>query len=103
MAGGADIISMTQYPEPVLAAELNMGFGNLAFITDSDTGHDGSEPVTAEAVFARIKDAQGSILSVLEATIASIGDNYVPRQLMNPTAVERIMALPVARQAVSAL
>lgn len=103
VAGGADIISMTQYPEPVLAAELNMGFGNLAFVTDSDTGHDGSEPVTAEAVFARIKDAQASILSVLEATIASIGDNYVPRQLMNPTAVERIMALPVARQAVSAL
>lgn len=102
-AGGADIISMTQYPEPVLAAELNMGFGNLAFVTDSDTGHDGSEPVTAEAVFARIKNAQGSILAVLEATIASIGDHYVPRQLMNRTAVERIMAQPVANKAVSAL
>ncbi|BAS11201.1 S-methyl-5'-thioadenosine phosphorylase [Arthrobacter sp. Hiyo4] len=47
VTGGADIISMTQYPEPVLAAELNMGFANLAFITDSDTGHDGSDPVTA--------------------------------------------------------
>jgi hypothetical protein len=42
VAAGADIISMTQYAEPVLAAELNMGFANLAYITDSDTGHDGT-------------------------------------------------------------
>ena len=76
VSGGADIISMTQYPEPVLAAELNMGFANLAFVTDSDTGHDGSEPVTAEAVFARIKHAQPNILAVLEATVAAIGESY---------------------------
>ena len=30
VSGGADIISMAQYPETVLAAELNMGFANLA-------------------------------------------------------------------------
>ncbi len=95
VSGGADIISMTQYPEPVLAAELNMGFANLAFVTDSDTGHDGSEPVTAEAVFARIKHAQPTILTVLEATIAAIGDSYAPRLLMDPAAVTAIMALPV--------
>ena len=69
---------MTQYPEPVLAAELNMGFANLAYITDSDTGHDGSEPVTAEAVFARLKNAQPHILAVLEATVAAIGDGLRP-------------------------
>ncbi|RNL52762.1 S-methyl-5'-thioinosine phosphorylase [Arthrobacter oryzae] len=96
VSGGADIISMTQYPEPVLAAELNMGFANLAFVTDSDTGHDGSEPVTAEAVFARIKHAQPNILAVLEATIAAIGDDYAPRPLMDPAAVTGIMALPVS-------
>ena len=76
VTGGADIISMTQYPEPVLAAELNMGFANLAFITDSDTGHDGSEPVTADAVFARLKKAQRSVLAVLEDTIAAITEDY---------------------------
>lgn len=102
VSGGADIISMTQYPEPLLAAELNMGFANLAFITDSDTGHDGSEPVTADAVFARLKNAQHSILAVLEDTIAAIPDGYTPRPLMNQTAVARIMALPAARETVSA-
>jgi 5'-methylthioadenosine phosphorylase len=99
VSGGADIISMTQYPEPVLAAELNMGFANLAFVTDSDTGHDGSEPVTANAVFARLKTAQGHVLAVLETAVAAIGADYSPRQLMDPEAVRRIMALPVAREA----
>lgn len=102
VSGGADIISMTQYPEPVLAAELNMGFANLSFITDSDTGHDGSEAVTADAVFARLKKAQHSILVVLEDTIAAITEDYLPRPLMDETAVARIMALPAAPDAVSA-
>ncbi|WP_427132047.1 MTAP family purine nucleoside phosphorylase [Pseudarthrobacter sp. S9] len=102
VTGGADIISMTQYPEPVLAAELNMGFANLAFITDSDTGHDGSDPVTADAVFARLKSVQHNILAVLEAAIAAIGDNYAPRTLVDPGAVDRIMALPVSREGVTA-
>ena len=97
VAGGADIISMTQYPEPVLAAELNMGFANLAYITDSDTGHDGSEPVTAAAVFARLREVQHHILAVLEATVRAVGSGYEAPALMDPTAVERIMALPVLR------
>jgi 5'-methylthioadenosine phosphorylase len=94
VAGGADIISMTQYPEPVLAAELNMGFANLAYITDSDTGHDGSEPVTAEAVFARLKNAQQHILAVLETAVAGIGEDYRARGLMDPAAVKAIMTQP---------
>ncbi|WP_211883020.1 MTAP family purine nucleoside phosphorylase [Pseudarthrobacter albicanus] len=99
VTGGADIISMTQYPEPVLAAELNMGFANLAFITDSDTGHDGSDPVTANAVFSRLKDAQRNVLAVLEATVAAISEDYSARPLMDPEAVDRIMALPAVREA----
>lgn len=98
VTGGADIISMTQYPEPLLAAELNMGFANLAFITDSDTGHDGSEPVTADAVFARLRNAQHSVLAVLEATVAAISEDYRARPLMDPEAVRRIMALPAVRE-----
>jgi len=101
-AGGADIISMTQYPEPLLAAELNMGFANLAFITDSDTGHDGSDPVTAEAVFARLRNAQPNVLAVLEAAVAAIGPDYQARPLMDPEAVRRIMALPASRDLVDA-
>jgi 5'-methylthioadenosine phosphorylase len=94
VAGGADIISMTQYPEPVLAAELNMGFANLAYITDSDTGHDGSEPVTAGAVFGRLKNAQQHILAVLETAVAGIGEDYRARGLMDPAAVKAIMTQP---------
>ncbi|WP_426938412.1 MTAP family purine nucleoside phosphorylase [Pseudarthrobacter sp. S3] len=62
---GAHLVSMTQYPEPVLAAELNMHFAALAFITDADTGHDGSEPVTAELVLGRLAAAQPRVLAVL--------------------------------------
>ncbi|XAS68160.1 MTAP family purine nucleoside phosphorylase [Micrococcaceae bacterium Sec5.7] len=102
VAGGADIISMTQYPEPVLAAELNMGFANLAYITDSDTGHDGSAPVTAGAVFERLRTAQERILTVLAATVSAIGDDYVPPRLMDQAAVDRIMAPPVSRTSVDA-
>lgn len=88
---GADIISMTQYPEPVLAAELNMGFANLAYVTDSDTGHDGTEPVTAEAVFSRLRDAQPRIAAVLAAVVGGLDRSYRPRQLMDPAAVEAVM------------
>lgn len=66
---GAHLVSMTQYPEPVLAAELNMHFAALAFITDADTGHDGSEPVTAELVLGRLAAAQPRLLAVLSAAV----------------------------------
>lgn len=66
---GAQLVSMTQYPEPVLAAELNMHFAALAFITDADTGHDGSEPVTAELVLGRLAAAQPRILAVLSDAV----------------------------------
>lgn len=101
-AAGADIISMTQYPEPVLAAELNMGFANLAYVTDSDTGHDGSAPVTADAVFARLRNAQAHILTVLAATVAAIDGGYVPPRLLDPSAVDRVMTRPALRGAVDA-
>ncbi|MDQ6754221.1 MAG: MTAP family purine nucleoside phosphorylase [Actinomycetota bacterium] len=90
-AAGADIISMTQYPEPVLAAELNMGFANLAYVTDSDTGHDGTDPVTAEAVFERLKAAQPQIMNVIESIITTLDDGYRPPQQMDPAAVGTVM------------
>lgn len=99
---GADIISMTQYPEPVLAAELNMAFANLAYVTDSDTGHDGSDPVTAEAVFERLKTAQPHIMAVIESVIVGLDDGFRAPQQMDPAAVSVVMqqataAVPAAR------
>lgn len=71
---GAHLVSMTQHPEAVLAAELNLHFAALAFITDADTGHDGSEPVTAELVLGRLAAAQPRILAVLSAAVRRVSE-----------------------------
>ncbi|MCZ2403582.1 MTAP family purine nucleoside phosphorylase [Paenarthrobacter sp. Z7-10] len=94
---GAHIVSMTQYPEPVLAAELNMGFASLAYITDADTGHDGSEAVTAELVFARLAAAQPRILAVLGSVVRLIetGVPYRAAAGISASAVGAVMAAPV--------
>ncbi|MDO8684590.1 MAG: S-methyl-5'-thioadenosine phosphorylase [Armatimonadota bacterium] len=50
---GWDIINMTQYPECILAIELEMCYVNIALVTDYDTGlvgELGTTPVTAEEV-----------------------------------------------------
>ena len=51
---GWDVINMTQYPEAVLAMELEIPYAGVALITDYDTGLEGMpgvEPVTQEEVF----------------------------------------------------
>lgn len=50
---GWEVINMTQYPEVVLARELDMCYINIALITDYDAGLEGNPdiaPVTHEAV-----------------------------------------------------
>ncbi|GAA1048361.1 MTAP family purine nucleoside phosphorylase [Arthrobacter russicus] len=94
-SAGAELVSMTQYPEPVLAAELNLGFATLAYITDSDTGHDGSEPVTAELVFHRLRAAQSRVAAVLAQVLDKLDDDYRPEPRINPEAVQAVLAAPV--------
>lgn len=98
-AGGAHLISMTQYPEPVLAAELNMGFANLAYVTDANTGHDGSAPVTAEIVLARLDAAQSRILAVLGTVTEMLSIDYASPNLMDSAAVRRVLDYPRANLA----
>ncbi len=53
---GWEVINMTQYPEVVLARELEMCYANISLVTDYDAGLEGAphvRPVTAEEV-ARI-------------------------------------------------
>ncbi|MGO4859016.1 MTAP family purine nucleoside phosphorylase [Arthrobacter sp. 2MCAF14] len=99
---GAHLISMTQYPEPMLAAELNMHFAALAFITDADTGHDGSEPVTSELVLGRLAAAQPRILAVLSDAVRTVSAGLAGAEptndggmwrmaLMAPAAVATVM------------
>lgn len=103
-AAGAELISMTQYPEPVLAAELNLGFATLAYITDADTGHDGSEPVTAQLVFDRLRAAQPRVAAVLTRVLDKIDDDYAPAQRIAPAAVKAVLSTPIrtARRAAAA-
>ena len=95
---GAHLVSMTQYPEPVLAAELNMAYAALAFITDADTGHDGSEPVTAELVLGRLAAAQPRILAVLSCVAAAWADDSgLPEPGAMPAgAVAALMGAPAS-------
>lgn len=51
---GWDVINMTQYPECVLAKELQIPYVNIALITDYDAGLEGEDdiqPVTEEEVY----------------------------------------------------
>lgn len=50
---GWEVISMTQYPEVILAVEQELCYVNIALITDYDAGlvgAEGTEPVTSDAV-----------------------------------------------------
>ncbi|MGK2867992.1 MAG: MTAP family purine nucleoside phosphorylase [Mycobacterium sp.] len=96
---GAHLVNMTLYPEVPLAAELTIGTVTLAFVTDNDAApfgdSDGSdEPLTAETVFARLRDAQPRILAAIEAIVADIPDDYRARELIDSAAVARVLARP---------
>lgn len=93
---GAHLISMTQYPEPMLAAELNMHFAALAFITDADTGHDGSEPVTAELVLGRLAAAQPRILAVLSDAVRTVSGGLARAARADDDGPWRIAPMPAA-------
>jgi 5'-methylthioadenosine phosphorylase len=52
-AQGWDVINMTQYPEVVLARELEMCYVNISLVTDYDSGLEGDpsvKPVSHEGV-----------------------------------------------------
>jgi 5'-methylthioadenosine phosphorylase len=56
---GWEVINMTQYPECILARELEMCYVNISLITDWDVGLEGQpdvHPVTAEVVFRVFKE-----------------------------------------------
>ena len=92
-AAGAHIVNMTQYPEAALAAELDVGYVSLSFVTDADTGHSvGDEPVTAEAVFRRLTEAKPRIAAAIEGTIQRIPHDYAPRELIDRSAVGMVLA-----------
>jgi 5'-methylthioadenosine phosphorylase len=95
-AAGAHTVNMTLYPEVPLASELNIGTVNLSYVTDADAGVDASEkhgePLTAELVFARLREAQPRIVAAIEAIIRALPADYAGRELIDPAEVATVLA-----------
>lgn len=97
-AAGADIVNMTQYPEAVLAAELNIGLATISFITDTDAGTaDGDTADSADAalVLERMVNAEPRIRAAIAATVAAVPAGYRARRLIPEAAVERVLGMRV--------
>ena len=91
---GAHIVNMTQYPEVVLASELNMGTVNVSFVTDADAGLaplEAEDAVSASLVFRRLRAAQPRILAAIDGILSGLPEDYSPRELVS--AAEVLIAL----------
>ncbi|MGH9920472.1 MAG: S-methyl-5'-thioadenosine phosphorylase [Nitrososphaerales archaeon] len=65
---GWDIINMTQYPEAVLARELEMCYANISMVTDYDSGLEGDpnvKPVDNDEVMRVFNANLGKLRSIL--------------------------------------
>ncbi|TFD50819.1 5'-methylthioadenosine phosphorylase [Cryobacterium frigoriphilum] len=105
-AVGADIVNMTQYPEVVLASELNMSTVNLSFVTDADAGLSpreaepgaanaeatpATDAVTADLVFRRLAEAQPRILAAIDGILRALPRDFAPRALIAPAEVRAVL------------
>ncbi len=73
-SAGWEVINMTQYPEALLARELELCYANISLITDYDVGVEGVAPVTHEEVVrvftennAKLRDLLFSVIPALPA------------------------------------
>ena len=70
---GADIIGMTALPEAKLAREAEMCYSTMAWITDYDCWHQGSESVTEEMVIANLQKNVATSKALLRQVIPALG------------------------------
>jgi len=81
-AQGWEVINMTQMPEAVLAAELEIPYAAIALITDYDVGLEGTDgiaPVTMEEVFATMERNAEVVRKVLFRAIELLPDELLAR------------------------
>ncbi|MFA6435885.1 MAG: S-methyl-5'-thioadenosine phosphorylase [Candidatus Gracilibacteria bacterium] len=74
-SAGFDVINMTQYPECILARELEMCYSGIALITDYDVGlsdYPEIKPVTIEEVLRTFKENNEKLRNLLFAIIEKI-------------------------------
>ncbi|MDI6720840.1 MAG: S-methyl-5'-thioadenosine phosphorylase [Candidatus Aenigmarchaeota archaeon] len=67
-----DIINMTQYPECVLARELQICYANISLVTDYDTGLGLHKSVSAEEVLRVFRENTEKLKQVILRTIEKI-------------------------------
>src|SRR5262249_47942231 len=79
-AQGWEVINMTQFPEVVLARELQMCYVNIALITDYDAGLEGEPgilPVTVSEIIHVLNANNARVRRMIEILVPRLGD--VPR------------------------
>jgi 5'-methylthioadenosine phosphorylase len=72
---GWQVVNMTQMPEAVLAAELEIPYVAIALITDYDVGLEGKkgiEPVTMDEIFAMLSRNAEQVRTVLFRAISNM-------------------------------
>lgn len=72
---GWDVVNMTQYPECMLAKELDIPYVNISLITDYDAGLEGNEdikPVTEDEVYRVFSDNNEKIKKVIYRMIEQL-------------------------------
>lgn len=76
---GWDVINMTQYPECILAKELDICYVNISLITDYDAGLEGRDdikPVTEEEVYEVFRQNNEKVKALLFKMIEKIDINF---------------------------
>lgn len=71
-AQGWHLVNMTQYPESVLARELNMRYAGIALVTDSDAGAETGSGVTQDEVFETFDRHLDALRRLIVMTIADL-------------------------------
>jgi 5'-methylthioadenosine phosphorylase len=75
---------MTQYPEAVLARELELCYANISLITDYDVGVEGIPPVTNDEVVRVFAENNARVRELLFAIVPALPEG---RDCPCPTAL----------------
>jgi 5'-methylthioadenosine phosphorylase len=71
-AAGWEVVNMTQYPEALLARELELCYANISLITDYDVGVEGVPAVTNEEVIRVFNENNEKLRDLLFAIIPAL-------------------------------
>lgn len=84
---GWEVINMTQYPESVLARELEMCYCNISLITDYDVGVAGVAPVSVDEVIKVFHDNNERLRTLLYGMVAALATDPAERSCECATAL----------------